>query len=230
MHPLLFLDLETTGLSAEIAAPIAIAAVVLGGPSHDEIFHRFMRPFKGADINPFALAVNGYKEDQIQTWDPPELVCRDFIDWCLERFPAPQLITPAGWNYAFDERFLREWVLRHAPDAAALYGNLFNPQHIETMNVVRGTYPDHAKLFPKKGGMKLTYQYEWHFGAPLDKAHTELADCIATRSIFLRCDQLCSQPSYADYHHLIPPIPGAGVFNETQPTKTECTPPPSPSL
>lgn len=204
MRPLIFIDLETTGLDAAINAPIAIAALVLAGPNHDSVFQRKMRPFPSAEVNPYALQVNGYDEADIWTWKEPGRVCDDFLDWIASVCPAPQLVIPAGWNYKFDERFLREWILRHIPDAAAYYGNTFSPDYIEGMSAVKLVYPDHSTRFPRKGGMKLTYQYEYHFGENYKDAHTELADCHATRRVFLACDKLHPNPSYKEYHHLLP--------------------------
>lgn len=202
MPPLIFIDLETTGLDAGIAAPISIAAVVLSGPHHDKLFHRRFRPFAGADVNPYAMAANGYDELEIWTWPSPAEACSDFTFWINEVCPAPDIVTPAGWNYAFDERFLKAWISRHIDDAPAFYGNTFSPDYVEGMSLVKEVFPDHATRFPRKGGMKLTYQYEYHFGVPLRDAHTELADCHATRRIFLKCDSLKAEPQYKPYHNI----------------------------
>jgi len=209
-NQLVFIDLETTGLDTVKHAPITIGALVLGGPNHDLTFHRKMRPWHGAIVDPRAMAVNGYDELEIWSWSSPSQACLDFISWIERICPAPNLLIAAGWNYSFDERFLRSWIFQHYPEARAFYGNTFSENYVEGMTVVKATYPDWSSRFPKQGGMKLTYQYEYHFGYHYKDAHTEMADCYATRRIVLACDAKRERPIWPEHHPLIHlPEPGA---------------------
>lgn len=196
--PILFIDFETTGLSADLHAPIAIAAVVLGGKNHDARFHQRMAPHPGAEINPFAMNVNGYREEEIRDWMDPGVACTNFIHWIDDVFPPPTLVMPGGYNYAFDERFLRAWISRNY--SPAHYGQTFSPDCIEVMQVIKGQFPDWRAAF---GNMKLVTQYQTHFGRSLADAHTEMADALATRDLFLHCDSKKASPRYADYHGMV---------------------------
>lgn len=200
--PLLFIDKETTDLSPAVGAPIEISALVLGGEHDGKDFTAKMRPFDGAKINPFALEANGTTYDEIMTRPCPREVFANFQDWLNMTHPAPLIVRPAGYNYKFDEGFLREWYCRYA--TGDIYGHTFTTA-VEVMDVIKMTWPHHVgTTFPKKGGMKLTFQHQYHFGTVHDKAHTALADCLATRALFLHADRTSGRNEYQQYHHYIP--------------------------
>lgn len=206
MQPLLFIDKETTGLDAATAAPVEISALVLAGPHDGKSFTGKMRPFDGADINPYALTANGLTLEEIRTWPQPADVFGQFNDWLETVLPERTLAKPAGYNFAFDDRFLRAWYARHGE--VQQYSFQFDGTPVEVMDVIKQTWPANVgTVFPKKGGMKLTFQHEFHFGTVHDKAHTALADCIATRSLFLHCDRVSGRGHYQDYYHYIPELP-----------------------
>lgn len=194
MTPILFIDLETTGLDPSICAPISIAAVMLAGPHHDKRFHARMRPFVGATISPYAMQVNGYDPTAIMSWPDPQEVCEQFREW-LDIVAPGESVQAAGHYFRFDEGFLREWITRHID--AAYYGNVFAAKYIDTIDIVKATWPDWKSRWQN---CKLTTQYEAHFGRTLTDAHTELADCLASRDLFLHCDKHSKEPRYADYH------------------------------
>lgn len=206
MQPLLFIDLETTGLSPAVNAPITVGALVLGGEHDGAVFQGKMRPWDGANINAVALQVNGYQFEEIMDWPRPADTFEEFRDFLCDTHPEPLQVHPVGHNVKFDESFLREWFITHTD--AALYGSLFAPA-LCTIEVIKQTWPKHhsGAVWPKKGGLKLTFQYEWHFGTQYEGAHTELADCYATRALFLHADRESGRNAYAGYHHLIPKPP-----------------------
>lgn len=202
---LLFVDLETTGLDPAVNAPISVGAVVLGGPHDGKHFQGFMRPWPGAIVNAQALAVNGYSYDQIVNWPDPQDTFGNFKDWLCMTHPEPMQVQQVSHFARFDESFLREWFVKHTD--ATLYGALFCPP-ICTIDVIKQTWPDHNNgQWPRKGGHKLTFQYEYHFGASYKDAHTELADCYAARAVYLLADKVSGRNQWRDYHKHIPTTP-----------------------
>lgn len=206
MQPLYIIDKETTGLNPALNAPIEISCLVLGGEHDGKNFTGKMRPFTGARIEAPALAANGYDYEEIMAWPEPSEVFANFNEWLLMVVPANQTARPCGYNFKFDDAFLREWYCRHGD--ATQYSFTFDPVCVEVMDVIRQTWPEHVGTkFPKKGGMKLTFQHLFHFGREHHKAHTALADCIATRSLFLHADRHSGRNEYADFHQHIPELP-----------------------
>lgn len=205
MTPLLFLDLETTGLSADRHAPISIAVVVLSGPSHGTVFHKHMRPFIGSAIEPKALEVNGYGFGEIMAFQDPHEVFHEFQAF-IDKLDAAH-VNPgdeglplhrcAGWNFPFDNKFLRAWCDRH--QGGTYYGNVFDPDPLDVMQSFKRAYPCHKE---RQGGARLVNAYEHIFKKPLAGAHNEMADTLATRDVFLHLD-LQGERRYPDYHNLI---------------------------
>lgn len=208
--PILFIDLETTGLSPQKNAPLSICVHVLGGPNHGAELHETMRPHKGAIIVEQALQVNGYIDKDIWSFpDPYEVYVklRDFID-LLDSGQSNGIDSPhigrmplhivGGWNLKFDEGFMRAWISRCAEPT--YYGNTFDPEMCEVMNYYKFTYPDFKQRF---GSAKLSQAYFGIFEQPIAEAHTARGDVLATRDIFLHCDKQSKDPQYSEFHHLI---------------------------
>lgn len=209
--PILFIDLETTGLSPRENAPLSICIHVLGGSDHGAEFHETMRPHKGAIVVEAALRVNGYINKDIWSFaDPYEVFVKfkNFIQLLdagaatkkqLLGYPTYKpLHILGGWNLKFDEGFMRAWISRCADPT--YYGNTFDPDMCEVMNHYKSTYPDFKQRF---GNAKLTQAYLGIFGEPIGDAHTARGDVIATRDIFLHCDKQSKEPQYGEFHHLI---------------------------
>jgi len=99
--PLVFLDLETTGLNPRTSEIIEIAAMKVDSQTLEVLdwFATKVRPSDGALVEPEAVEINGFSADE---WaDAPGvgdvlLVLRKFLDGCLV----------AGHNPAFDWAFL----------------------------------------------------------------------------------------------------------------------------
>lgn len=213
MQPLIFLDLETTGLSyvpPHECAPLSIAAFVLAGPNHGKEFHHLMRPFPNARVFDIALSVNGFKASEIDSFPHPMEAFVAFRDWITElddaynEMEAKPQHKLAGWNIKFDDGFLRAWIARcYDP---SYYGNVFHPVKYEVMDDLKICYPDHKIRFADsegKGGGKLTQVYKGLFGKDFAKAHTAAGDVTATRDCFLHFDQRKTEPLYSEYHHYI---------------------------
>ena len=192
--PILFLDLETTGLSAATAAPIELAAVVCSGPCHGWTFHSKMRPFVGAIIDQRALDANGYNCREIMTWPDPSEVFQNFQDWINGVWKSDDAVLEGGYNYHFDRQFLIEFCVRYQAHAA-WYGNTFATNFIEVRKELKEAFPQHNPYGRGQPG-KLKEQYYLHFNEVLEKAHTAGADVAGTMRLFLHADKHKQEPKY----------------------------------
>lgn len=179
--PILFIDTETTGLSANNNALISLSAIFLGGEFSGDYITIRCRPHVGSDIQPAALQCNGYTVSQIMKWEDPATATVKFANWVSERLGTGELARPAGWNFSFDDKFLREWLRRNGDQA--FYGNTFT-YHYDVMQAFKIFYPQY-KSDTRFGNAKLTTAYRGIFGDDLQGAHTEFADCFATLKVFL---------------------------------------------
>jgi len=193
-QPIVFIDLETSGLSAQKHAPLSIASLVLAGPHHGKTYTSTLRPRPHHEIDQRALDVNGFTRAELQTHRDPAQVADEFKDF-LDVVSPNALVVAGGYNYKFDEQFLRVWLTIHL--GPAYYGNTFASNFAEVMQYIKLVWPDWKTRFPS---MKQVDQYIYHFGEPLVKAHSADADVAATCRLFLHADKHSANPLYADYH------------------------------
>jgi DNA polymerase-3 subunit epsilon len=105
-------DVETTGLSAGRHSIVSIGAVDFSYPANQ--FYKECKPFDGADIDPSALAVNGFKLEHFSDPERPALfdVMQDFLSWSR----ACEDQTLAGMNTWFDRDFIQSAIGRYHLD------------------------------------------------------------------------------------------------------------------
>jgi len=192
--PIVFIDLETSGLSAQKHAPLSIAALVLAGPHHGKTFTSTLRPLPHHEVDQRALDCNGFTRLEIQQHRCPQDVADEFKDF-IDVVSPNTLVVAGGYNYKFDEAFLRAWLTTCL--GASYYGNTFSSNYAEVMSYIKMVWPDWKQRFVS---MKQVDQYQHHFGTPLVKAHSAEADVAATCRLFLHADKCHSQPSYTPYH------------------------------
>lgn len=100
---MIVVDVETTGTDPALHAIVSIGAVDFGRPERQ--FYRECRIFEGAQVQPQALAVNGFTIEQVTDSAKPTLeeVIGQFIGWCRDA----ENRTLGGHNTAFDRDFLQ---------------------------------------------------------------------------------------------------------------------------
>ncbi len=108
---LLWIDTETTGLSARKNGLVSIAA--LANWNTDGNFYREIRPFAEAELEPKAMEVNGFTREQV--FDPARpsevQVANEFNAWVKASFSGPPIIC--GQNVRFDMDFINAMFRRH---------------------------------------------------------------------------------------------------------------------
>lgn len=106
---MIVVDVETTGLSSEKNSIVSIGAVDFVNPENQ--FYEECRVWDGAEIDDFALKVNGFTEEQVKDMDKKSLkdLISEFLVW-TEKFTDK---TIAGENPSFDTGFLEDSAKRY---------------------------------------------------------------------------------------------------------------------
>lgn len=110
MSSLLFLDCETTHLSADHGAMVELSAIaIINGEFCGQKTIR-IKPHEGAKIDPEALKITKFTVDQINSFQDPSIGLREFIEF-VDSFECKFRL--AGHNIGFDRRFLFKTMCRH---------------------------------------------------------------------------------------------------------------------
>lgn len=100
---MIIVDVETTGVNPKMHSIVSIGAVDFSNPSNT--FYQENRIWLGAEVDPVALQINGFTEEQITDMRKKSLEenITDFIEWSK----SVKDITLAGENVGvFDLKFL----------------------------------------------------------------------------------------------------------------------------
>lgn len=176
MANLLFLDLETTGLSDK-AAVIEIAAIAYIDGERKQHFQSYIRPHEGATLDPKAFEVN--KIDVNKIWEFPDAkdVIRDFLDY-IDSFEC--IFSIAGHNVKFDRSKFFTFMCRNGEYGS--YLNRFKPGNTCTLSLAKEVFKNKRK---KPDGFSLSKLCEF-FEIKLDNAHSALPDIQATIDLYER--------------------------------------------
>lgn len=110
MSSLLFIDCETTHLSADHGAMVELSAIaIINGEFCGQKTIR-IKPHEGAKIDPEALKITKFTVDQINSFQDPSTGLREFIEF-VDSFECKFRL--AGHNIGFDRRFLFKTMCRH---------------------------------------------------------------------------------------------------------------------
>lgn len=109
------IDVETAGLNAQTDALLEIAAITLkmdeqGYLHPDEQFHRHIKPFEGANINPESLKINGINIDcELRGAIAEEIAIVEMFKMVRKAIKANgcQRAVIVAHNAAFDQAFLQ---------------------------------------------------------------------------------------------------------------------------
>jgi len=167
-RPLVFIDIETTGLDPLQHEIIEIACLVVN-PQTLEIrkeYHRKVQPEHLETADPASLEVNKYSP---KAWHEAKSL-KEVLKELNSLAPGGQFI---GYNVSFDRSFIE--------NAAREYGMMLNFDYhwIDVMSLVYFESLSDKRL----ERLKLTHVCEiW--GIPLKKAHTAMGDVKATLAVY----------------------------------------------
>lgn len=99
---MLIVDVETTGVDANKNSIVSLAALDFENPENQ--FYKECKLPEGAEVDPYALTINGYTLEQLNDPKKPTLkqIMQEFVQW-LDNVPKH---TIAGENPSFDQGFI----------------------------------------------------------------------------------------------------------------------------
>lgn len=180
----LFFDVETTGVKAEVNGVFEIGFVIeIAGKVVDEAKFN-VQPFKGQIIEKEALDISGMTLEKLKTFPLPGAVHKGITGiWNkhVDRFDKSDKFYPAGYNVRFDLDFMSEFFGRNGDK---YFGSYVNWKRIDPLPVLY--------WLDFKGAISLeNYKLETvceYFGIKID-AHDALSDIKATRELIEKVDE-----------------------------------------
>lgn len=186
---ILWIDVETTGLDSRKNS-ITQLSIIYDEHPLIERKNFFVRPLRGAEIDPVALQIQGKTLDDLAQYPPidevfPQLV--EFLDRHIDRYDPDDKAIFGGFNARFDYDFISSWYSR----ATALL-NMPDRNKYGIGVYVRSVFLDplpilhlaHARGLISLPSYRLQSVCD-HLGIPL-MAHDSMSDIRATRHLFIR--------------------------------------------
>ena len=169
-RPLLFIDLEFSGLDARIHEILEVGAITVD-PTTLEIKEEYeakIKPLHIENADPKALEINGYNQKDWQNG----IEITEALNKLNQMAPQGMIV---GWNMAWDTMFL---------DIAYKNNNIKPVFDYHRIDVLGMAYT-WALKHPEIRDVKLS-AFCRHFEIERKNAHTALADTKATYEVFLR--------------------------------------------
>mgnify|MGYP003150759729 CR=1 FL=1 len=177
MHPLIFIDVETTGLDPTVHTIIELALIRRDRDGSESVFHTRIKPTEqDLDVaSQTALAINGYRRAP-ELWENAPSHSEALAE-LLGFLRGSRYGTWVGHNVLFDVRFLTELLDRElSPEAAAVVALPWRKidtvqlaaEHLQPMGLTR---------------FGLDSIRRW-LGWSGKNAHTALVDVAQTRRLF----------------------------------------------
>lgn len=178
---LLFVDTETTGLSAYKNGLVQIAGIVEIDGKVKEEFNFECRPFEKDEVDAKALTIIGKTREELENLPSPKKTYQKVVtlfDKYIDKFNRSDKFYLVGQNIKFDHGFLQAWFKKNDDKYFGSYAwnYMVDLIAIATLFRVAGKF--------KTDDMKLETMAK-EFDISLD-AHDALNDIRATREIFYR--------------------------------------------
>lgn len=174
MSSLLFIDIESTGLSPDHHAMVELSAIaIINGEFCGQKTIR-IKPHDGAKIDPEALKITGFTVEQINNFGEINAGIRDFIAF-VDSFDCKFRL--AGHNIGFDRRFLFRTLCRNG--FYTEYISRFRSDYVCTYEMAKKI----GKKKLKVESLKLGALCE-AFDIKLEKAHSAADDIKATYELY----------------------------------------------
>lgn len=144
---MIVVDVETTGLRPEINSIVSIGAVDFSNPKNQ--FYEECRIWKGAEINPIALKINGFTEGQLR--DPNKQSLGELMQKFSEYISKIPDQTLAGQNPWFDGGFLRDSAERCRLEGYS-FEKRFGSRCVDIHTLIYARYLSSGMEHPLKNG------------------------------------------------------------------------------
>lgn len=112
-----FVDSETTGVDPKRHAMIQLAGCIVIDGMVKETFDFKIRPMKGDNYTPDAMAVNKISLEELNTYPESHIQFREFekmLGKYIDKFNPRDKAHFIGWNADFDAEFVRAWFGKHS--------------------------------------------------------------------------------------------------------------------
>ena len=181
----MYLDVETTGLDSKLHDIVEIAVLVEIDYEIVEEKCWTVQPFSYSNVSPDALRLTGKTVELLKTYPDPHQVYVEFIEFLSKycsRYDRSDKFAIAGYNVAFDTRFLREWFLKNGD---SYYNSWFSNRDIDVMSLVYFLRYKGQLTLPnyKLATVALSYNLDI-------QAHSSLSDVKAVRELLLKFSNL----------------------------------------
>lgn len=177
---ILYIDLETTGLSPANDAIIQASGTIIAG-DQQEVFDLRMRPPAGVVMNRESLVMGGLTGAEVArhplSQEEGFASFLALLDKYVNRYDRADKFTLIGYNSRFDDEFLRAWFTRFNDP---YYGSWFWFPPLDVMQLAAFSLIGER---PYMENFKLKTVYKHLTGKELEEAHTANADIAATQEI-----------------------------------------------
>ncbi len=184
---LIWLDSETTGLSAFRNGVIQIAGMVYVNGCIKETFNLKVAPFPTDQIDETALKVVGVTHAEILAYTPPLAAYKEFVKMLgryIDKFNKHDKFILCGYNIAFDADMLRMWFKKNGDNY--FYSYVYGGK-LDVSSIVMSHCEQNEIYLPNHKLETVAH----HFGVSI-KAHDALEDIKATKAIYDAIKGLCT--------------------------------------
>ena len=178
---LLYIDLETSGLSPTNNGILQIACIYEVDGEVKDTFNSYMKPPKGTVYDDAALEINGLTKKKIKKFRKSADVFMDFrkfLDSKVDRYDKTDKMVMVAYNAHFDKSFLDAWAISCGYKYLHAY---IDYRMIDILMLARVEWY-RGKLNPpdfKLATVCAEYDIE------ISSAHNAVADILATRELFM---------------------------------------------
>lgn len=183
MHKIIWLDVETTGLSHLNCGLLQIAALYEEDGEIKDKFVSYVKPFPIDQTDPEALKVNNLTKEKIESFPEPAKVYKGlvrFLDNHIDKYDKRDKAIPAGYKISFDINFLKQFWIKNNDK---YFGSYFFWIPIDIMDVV--VLYHYLNGSPMLGGFKLADQLKYFDIKLPNGLHDAEVDIEATRELFM---------------------------------------------
>lgn len=175
-----WMDVETGGVDEKKNPILQLAYIIEIDKKRVASGKLHSRGFKGCEIHPRALEVNGLTMEQIADFPVESELYRELqrvLSQFVNKFNKDDKYVIGGYNVAFDVGFLRELWLRQQDK---YFGSWFAFQFIDPASIVR--FVQYSGAMNEFARMRLV-DLATYFGVVREDAHDALADIEMTINV-----------------------------------------------
>jgi DNA polymerase-3 subunit epsilon len=180
MNPLIYIDIETTGLLPSKHGIVQLAYMVEIGEEIVEEGEYLINPHtynKPIEITDKALEVNGRTREELTTFEDSKAVYQKFTQMMNKYISIENKLVPVAYNSQFDIRFIQAWF---QDLKSADYSRYLSYKDLDVFQLVK--YLQTYGRIDTGRSQSLVAAYRAVFGEEFD-AHDALEDIRATRRL-----------------------------------------------